>query len=130
PRLLPVPPEESAGERAATIPPEIDGEVFVWLEEIVAANLDLLFPGLEVMASYAFRVTRDADLEIKDDEASDLLTNIEELVELRHWGSVVRLEVDGTTPDRIIEVLVRNLEISPAQAYQLAEPLGLSNLFE
>ena len=48
---------------------------FVWAEEVIAANLDMLFPGIEVEASYAFRVTRDADLEIKDDEASDLLTD-------------------------------------------------------
>src|SRR5215470_2916909 len=67
---------------------------FVWLEEIVADNLDLLFPGLEIVASYPFRVTRDAEVTIKEDESPDLIAAVEEQIELQEFGSAVRLEVD------------------------------------
>jgi polyphosphate kinase len=100
----------------------------VWIEEVVAANLDLLFPGLEVVASYPFRITRDADLEIKDDEASDLLTTIEEQVGMRHFGSVVRLEVDQTAPAHICDILTRNLDLAPYQIYSDNSPLGMADL--
>jgi polyphosphate kinase len=130
PRLLRVPDEDKveAYERLGLT--EIGANNFVWLEEIVAANLDLLFPGLEVVAAYPFRITRDADLEIKDDEASDLLTNVEEQVELRHFGSVVRLEVDRTTPERIRDILLRNLHLEPYQMYTVDGPLGLASVME
>src|SRR5262249_22583155 len=65
---------------------------FVWLEEIVADNLDLLFPGLEIVDSYPFRVTRDAEVTIKEDEAPDLIAAVEEQLELQDFSSVVRLE--------------------------------------
>ena len=70
------------------------------------------------MDAYPFRITRDADFEMKDD-GSDLLTNIEELIELRHWGAVVRLEIDQRTPDRIRDILMRNLDLAPYQVYHL-----------
>ena len=69
----------------------------------------MLFPGLAVLAAYPFRVTRDADLEIKDDEASDLLTDMEEQVGMRQFGSVIRLEVDQTMPETVRDMLIRNL---------------------
>jgi polyphosphate kinase len=126
PRLLPIP-----GEGAIEVPSDLTGPSaggnFVWLEDMVAANLDLLFPGLEVVAAYPFRITRDADFEIKDEGAQDLLTNLEELVELRQWGSVVRMEIDQRTPERISEILMRNLELSPYQVYQSEEHLGLAS---
>src|SRR5262249_6030568 len=103
---------------------------FVWIEDIVAAHLDMLFPGLEVVAAHPFRVTRDADLEIKDDEASDLLTAMEEQVGMRDFGSVIRLEVDRTMPDAIRDVLTRNLHLAPYQVYIGDSPLGLSDLME
>ena len=114
--------------------PEIGGEVkannFVSVEEVVAANLDMLFPGIDVVAAYPFRITRDADLEIKDDEASDLLTSVEAQIEMRHWGSVVRLEIDRNMPERIRDVLTRNLELEPFQVYTLDGPLNLAGLME
>ena len=103
---------------------------FVWLEEVIATNLDLLFPGLEVIAVYPFRITRDADLEIKDDEASDLLTNVEEQVEMRVILSVVRLEVDQAMPERIRDVLLHNLHLEPYQIYTVDGPLGLADATE
>ncbi len=103
---------------------------FVWLEDIISANLDLLFPGVTVQAAYYFRITRDADFEIEEDEAGDLLAAIEEQIDLRQYGSVVRLEIDQRTPDFIKDILVRNLNLAPYQVYTYDFRLGLSNLME
>jgi polyphosphate kinase len=100
------------------------------MEDIVSANLDMLFPGIEVVDAYPFRITRDADFDMKDDGASDLLANIEELIEMRHWGAVVRLELDHETPDRIRDILMRNLDLTPDQVYLSKEHLGFANLSE
>ncbi|HVS15621.1 MAG TPA: polyphosphate kinase 1 [Thermoanaerobaculia bacterium] len=106
------------------------GDRFVWLEQVVAANLDLLFPGLEIVSAHAFRVTRDADFEIEEDEASDLLTAMVEVVGQRHFGSVVRLEIDDAMPERMRQILLRNLEVAPYQVYAARGPLGLQGLSE
>jgi polyphosphate kinase len=106
------------------------GDRFVWLEQVVAANLDLLFPGLEIVSAHAFRVTRDADLEIEEDEASDLLTAMVEVVGQRHFGSVVRLEIDDTMPERMRQILLRNLEVAPYQVFTSRGLLGLQGLSE
>src|SRR5262249_19831986 len=74
--------------------------------------------------------TRDADLEIKDDAASDLLTIMEEQVGMRHFGSVVRLEVDRTMPEAIRAVLMQHLHRAPSQVYTVDGPLGMANLME
>ncbi len=103
---------------------------FVWIEELIAANLDLLFPGFEVAAAYTFRVTRDADLEVGEDEASDLLSAIVEVVGQRHFGSVVRLEVREDMPKRIRRLLARNMKLAPFQVDTLPSPLGLADLSE
>jgi polyphosphate kinase len=128
PRLVPIP-----GEGALEVPGDLAapaGGNFVWLEDLVAANLDMLFPGLEVVAAYPFRITRDADFDIKDEGALDLLSNIEQLIELRQWGNVIRLEIDQRTPDRIRDILMRNLELSPYQVYRTQEHLGFRDLME
>jgi len=117
PRFLPV--ADSGGQ-----------QLFVWLEDVVAANLDLLFPGLHVQAAFPFRITRDADVEIEEDEAADLLETVEEFVEARDFGSEVRLEVDQAMPDRIRDILVSNLSIAPYLVYTLDLPVGMANLLE
>ena len=101
---------------------------FVWLEDLISANLGMLFPGMEVIESYAFRVTRNADIEIQEDEAEDLIRSIEESIRQRRFGSVVRVGVQNTMPDRIKDILVENLEITPHEVYRLRPPLGLSHL--
>lgn len=130
PRLLPIPSEEKADVYERLGLAQARYTDFVWMEQVVVANLDMLFPGLEIAAAYPFRVTRDADLEIEEDEAADLLTTIEESVGLRHFGSVVRLEVDTAMPERIRDILVDNLGIAPYQVYTLDGPLGLADLME
>ena len=129
-RLLRVPNEERADKYERLGLKEPASTNFVWLEEVIMANLDLLFPGLDVIAAYPFRVTRDADVEIEEDEASDLLTAMQEVVGQRHFGSAVRLEVGSEMPEQIRSILTRNLELAPYQVYATNGPLGLSDLME
>jgi polyphosphate kinase len=128
PRLVRIPDEEKADAYEELGLQNIVEPNFVWLEEVIAANLDLLFPKMEVLASYPFRVTRDADAEIEEDEASDLITAISHVVERRHFGRVVRLELDWQTPERIRDILVVNLELAPYQVYTTTGPLGVADL--
>ena len=130
PRLLQVPGEEAAETWQDLGLAEAHSNQFVWMEEVVAANMDLLFPGIEVVAAYPFRVTRDADPEIEEDEAADLLIAIQESVRMRHFGSAVRLEVDHTMPDRVRDILVANLGLAPYQVYTVDEPIGMADLME
>jgi polyphosphate kinase len=118
PRVMKVPrPGEPAGR-----------ETRVFLEDLISANLDLLFPGLEVAATYPFRVTRDADFEIEEDEASDLLTAVEESVELRRVGSPVRVEVTPGMPGSICAMMGKMLGISQSLFYRQRAPLGMADL--
>ncbi len=103
---------------------------FVWLEEVIAANLDRLFPGMEIVASYPFRVTRNTDMEIQEEEADDLLLTMEENLRQRHFGSVVRLEIAEDTPDDIRRTLVTNLKLTHYDLYTTNGPLGLSSLWQ
>lgn len=128
PRLIPVPADRDKILRKMGIPG--DGRCFMWFEDLIRMNLDSLFPGYRVEDSYLFRITRDADIEIEEDEADDLLESIQEEVDRREFGSVVRLEVEDRTPKRIRNILAENLEISPHQVYAMSPPLGLSCLSE
>lgn len=103
---------------------------YVLLEDLIADNLDLLYPGMDVVASYLFRVTRDADFEIEEDEASDLLSTIEESVEHRRIGRPVRLEVGSSIPDWIREILASKLRLNPDQVDTITGPLGMADLME
>ncbi len=131
PRLLRIPTEDTADKYERLGLAELSGSRhFVWLEEVVAANLDMLFPDIEVVASYPFRVTRDADFEIEEDEAADLLQAMEEIVGQRHFGFAVRLEVDNRMPEEIGDILLRNLELAPYQAHSVDGPIGLADVIE
>jgi polyphosphate kinase len=131
PRLIRIPDEQQASEdQPLGSESGHTATNFVWLEDIISANLDLLFPGVAIQAAYYFRITRDADFEIEEDEAGDLLAAIEEQIDLRQYGSVVRLELDPRTPAFIKDILVRNLTLAPYQVYTYDFRLGLSNLME
>jgi polyphosphate kinase len=106
-----------------------DGQRFIWLEDVIAGNLDTLFPGHDVVESYSFRVLRDADLEIQEDEAPDLLETIEEGLRLRQFGPVVRLVVDAAMPATMVQFLMKNLEVADEDVYPLRPPLGMSSLW-
>ena len=130
PRLLRIPSEEVAESYESLGLLDDTSNNYVWLEEVVAGNLDLLFPGMEIVATHPFRVTRDADPEIEEDEAADLLATIQESVQQRQFGSAVRLEVDTALPERIRNILVTNLGLAPYQVYTRDTPLGLASLME
>ena len=98
------------------------GRRFVWLEDVIAGNLPNLFPGFDVVQAYAFRITRDTDMEIQEDEASDLLETIEQSLRQRHFGPAVRLEVDADMPPEMLKLLVENLEVAPEDVYRLERP--------
>ncbi len=107
-----------------------DGERFVPLEQLIAAHLDRLFPGMEVVAHYPFRVTRDADFEL-DDEAEDLLEAIETVLHRRtKFGNVVRLEIDATMSDEVVGVLCRELQIPDGAVVTIDGPLDLTGLWD
>ncbi len=129
-RMLRIPSEEKADEYERLGLREPIADNFVWLEEVVTANLDLLFPGLEIVSAHPFRVTRDADVEIEEDEAADLLTAMQEVVGQRYFGSAVRLEVDKGMPERTRSILVGNHGVAPYQVYEVAGPMGRSDLME
>jgi polyphosphate kinase len=106
-----------------------DGERFVLLEQVIAAKLDTLFPGMEVLAHHPFRVTRDADFELED-EAEDLLEAIETVLRRRSkFGRVVRLEVDAKMSQEVLELLCRELELRTEDVNVIDGPLDLVGLW-
>ncbi len=106
------------------------GQKFVWIEQVIKANLDMLFPGMEIVDAYPFRVTRNNDMEIQEEEADDLLLTLEESLRQRHFGQVVRLEIEESMPDHIRAMLMRNFEISQSDVYSIDGPLALNALWE
>ncbi len=125
PRFVPIKRSSGSVRRDGTVPYH---HYFVWLEELISANLPKLFPGMEVLEDHPFRVTRDADTEIQELEASDLLETMEESVRQRRFGSVVRVTTNSDMPEHIRKILVDNLEMDPNDMYTLDGYLGLSNL--
>jgi len=120
PRLVPV----SGGE---IMPGAV---AFIWMEQVIAAHLSMLFPGFDVWESYAFRVLRDADIEIREDESSDLLESIEQGLRERRFGDVVSLVVNPSMPQRIRDLLLENLEITEDDLSVVDGPLGLGDVME
>ncbi|MEY3758202.1 MAG: Polyphosphate kinase [Cyanobacteriota bacterium] len=121
--------------RFVQIPTELSGRkpepVYsaVPLEQVVAFNLTLLFPGMEVEGHYFFRVTRDADLELRELEADDLMEALEEgLRKRRRGGEVVRLEVANEMPDAVVHLLMEGMNVEEEDVYRINGPLGLDDL--
>jgi polyphosphate kinase len=103
---------------------------FVPLEQVIAAHLDALFPGMEVLTRYPFRITRDADFELTD-EAEDLLAAMESVLRQRtKFGAAVRLEIDPRMTPEILDLLCRELELSPQDVYLVDGPLDLFGLWD
>ncbi len=127
PRLIPIKRSSGGARKDGTIPHH---HYFVWLDQVVAANLQDLFPGLEVVAAHPFRVVRDADVEIQELEADDLLETMQQSIRKRKFGSVVQVAMHASMPDHIRELLVENLEISNNDVYILNHPLGFAHLMQ
>jgi polyphosphate kinase len=111
-------------------PVKVNGKpvCFVWLEQVIQANLQHLFPGMEVVESHPFHVTRDADSAIQELEAGDLLDMVEEGVRNRRFGAVVRLKVNPAMPESLLEILRENLEIEDADIFRVDGPLAMVRL--
>ena len=120
PQLVPVPLPAEGQEHAPA--------AFVWLEQLIAGNLQALFPGLDVVDSHAFHVTRDAEVAIQELESDDLLEAIEEAVWRRRFRAVVRFQVDAKIPSRILQLLQEELEIGEKDTYFIDGPIDLSRL--
>ena len=101
---------------------------FVLIEEIIEANIRALFPGMEPGPCYRFRVTRDADIEIREEEAQDLLSVIQEELRRRRFGMPVRLEVSADMPDEMIEYLTSSLDLGQGDVYKFDGPLNIQDL--
>ncbi len=116
------------------VPPIIDRWMeatpgrFVPLEDVIAAHLDLLFPGMEVVAHHVFRVTRNEDLEVEEDDAENLLKALEQELLRRRFGPPVRLEVDESIDPGVLELLVSELDISDDEVFHLQGQLDLRSL--
>jgi len=130
PRLIKIPDEDEADDLVRLGLDELTFPNYVWLEEVVAANLDVLFPGFDVVAAYPFRITRDADMDIEEDEAADLLSAMSEYVDQRRFGTAIRLEIDQDMPKHIEALLSQNLRLAPFSVYRTHSPIGLADLRE
>jgi polyphosphate kinase len=103
--------------------------VAVPLEQVVAFNLQMLFPGMTIEGHYFFRITRDADLELRDLEADDLMEALQEgLRKRRLGGEVVRLEVANEMPEDVVRLLMEGADVEPEDVYRINGPLGLDDL--
>jgi polyphosphate kinase len=108
-----------------------DGERFIAIEQVIAAQIETLFPGMAVMAAHPFRITRDADVELEIAEADDLLAAIESSLRQRERSpEVVRLEVPKSMPKATRMLLADELELGKTDVYVTRSPLGLSDLFQ
>ncbi len=108
---------------------EISKDTFIPLEEIIASNLDVLFPGMEIISHDLFRVTRDADFEVSD-EADDLLQAVEDELRRRRFGEVVRLEVGATMDPALRSRLIDWLGVEELQVYDVDGLLDLGDLWQ
>jgi polyphosphate kinase len=102
---------------------------FVLLEEVIAAHIGRLFSGMEVKACYPFRVTRNADLELQEEETGDLMELIEEKLSRRRFGELVRLEVTAAMPNDIRRVIMEELDAKEDEVYAVEGPLNMSDFF-
>lgn len=106
-----------------------DGRRWILLEELIAAHLSSLFPGMDIEGAFAFRVTRNADLALGEADAEDLLAAVETELRRRRFGNAVRLEIDAAAPKGVVEVLVEELGLTQNDVYPLSGPLDLTGLW-
>ena len=126
-RLVPLKRSSGAARKDGTIPYH---HYFTWLEQIITANIGTLFPGMEVVSAHSFRIIRDADIEIQELEADDLLESMQQSVRRRKFGSVVHLAVLEDMTQGVRDLLLENLEIHAPDLVVLRAPLGMSSLWQ
>jgi len=125
PRLVPIGRASGGVKQDGTVPYH---HFFVWLEQLIAAHMQRLFPGVNILEVHPFHVTRDAEVLIQEMEAADLLESIEQGVRQRRFGSVVRLVLAPSVTPRVRDLLAENLEVGPHDVYTLEPPFGLAGL--
>jgi polyphosphate kinase len=116
------------------VPPVLPGLIQVFdepkftpLSDVIAANLSSLFPGMSVIRAHTFRVTRDADIDIREDEAEDLLRALQKGLRKRRFGSPVRLEIEAGMPDEMAAYLMESIGVEPHDVYVIDGPLNLQD---
>jgi polyphosphate kinase len=109
---------------------EVTTQRFVPLEDVIAAHLDMLFPGMTVVQHHAFRVTRNEELEVEEDDAENLLQALERELLRRRFGPPVRLEVEHSMDAHVLDLLVSELGVTENEVFRLAGPLDLKGLGE
>ncbi len=125
PRLVPIKRSSGSVRKDGTVPYY---HYFVWLEQVIQANIASLFPGMEVIESHPFRVIRDADMAIQELEAADLLESMEQTVRQRRFGSVVMISINESMSSRIRDILMENLEIDRNGVFTIEGPMGYTDL--
>ncbi|MEI8082841.1 MAG: RNA degradosome polyphosphate kinase [Actinomycetes bacterium] len=108
---------------------QVGPQRFVPLEDVIAAHLARLFPGLEVQQTHTFRVTRNEDLEVEEDDAENLLKALERELMRRRFGPPVRLEVEESMDSHVLDLLIRELGVSDSEVFKLQGPLDLTGLW-
>jgi len=109
---------------------EVAPNLYTPLEQIIAANLDALFPGVRVVGAHMFRVTRDADFDVEEDEAGDLVSAIEQELRRRRFGSAVRLEVERAMPAEMRDFLLTGIGLDAGDLYEVPDTLDLTFLWQ
>jgi polyphosphate kinase len=127
PQLVPVKRSSGGVRRDGTVP---HTHMLVWLSEVIQANLGKLFPGMKLLEAHQFHVTRNADIEIQELEALDLLDMVEESIRKRRFGTVTRVMIHKNMPDFIREFLAENLKAEMQDFYTLNGPLDLTCLHQ
>lgn len=116
--------------RVVRIPSEENESVFILLEQIIERNIGVLFSNYQVECAYPYRVMRNADLTIDEDEASDLLKEIQSKLKMRQWGEVIRLEIEDKADKRLLRFLRSELKVAEEDIFEIAGPLDLTFLMK
>lgn len=125
PRLVPLKRSSGSVRADGTVP---HNHFFVWIDQVISANLHRLFPGMEIVESHPFRVVRNADMVIQELEADDLLEAMSASVRERRFGSIIFMAIQEKMPARLKEILIENLEVDTKDIYTLDNPLGMGSL--
>ena len=116
--------------RVVRIPSGENESVFILLEQIIERNIGVLFSNYQVECAYPYRVMRNADLTIDEDEASDLLKEIQSKLKMRQWGEVIRLEIEDKADKRLLRFLRSELKVAEEDIFEIAGPLDLTFLMK
>ena len=116
--------------RALRLPGDGSGACFILLEDIIRQYLPQVFSGRHIIACHPYRITRNADLEYDEEEASDLLTSIEKSLKRRKWGAVIRLEVDPAMDERMLALLQDAFEVGETEIYRIPGPINFDFLLK